>query len=417
MNKVYISNICTHGNLLEVEIKTEGDIGQYIQSRKSLIEYGFDLGSIPKSVLVIPALSNLLPIVWLMGAEVYVDEIDEDFMCHIEQVREGFQEMYPTLSFSGCIVAKSIVSNRDRAVEGRCACFFSGGVDAFATLYAHLEEKPLLMTVWGSDIKLDDETGWGNVLSHVRDTARELNLDYTCIRSNFRSVPNESSLYRAVKKSGDGWWHGFGCGMGLIGHAAVVAYHYQLERVYIASSFPASLKGQYTCGSDPLMDNHIWYAGCRTIHDGYEMDRQQKVKYILDCTKEQKKKPVLRVCWQSSGGKNCCACEKCYRTILEIVSEGGDPNQYGFTWGEDDVRRCEHDFRTKIDLPMSRILWSYNSIIEAFERNYSGEEIQEKYAWLLYGNIEKINDHPMKRFRKSVFYRGWKKIWWILKRK
>lgn len=40
--------------------------------------------------------------------------------------------------------------------------------------------------------------------------------------------------------------------------------------------------------------------------------------------------PELRICWESTGGKNCCLCEKCIRTILEIYIEGGNPAQFGF---------------------------------------------------------------------------------------
>lgn len=38
--------------------------------------YPVDLGDLPPSIAVIPALTNLLPIAWVYGAEVFVDEID-----------------------------------------------------------------------------------------------------------------------------------------------------------------------------------------------------------------------------------------------------------------------------------------------------------------------------------------------------
>ena len=38
----------------------------------------------------------------------------------------------------------------------------------------------------------------------------------------------------------------------------------------------------------------------------------------------------LKVCWRRVAGKNCSSCEKCYRTILNILSNHGDPNEFGF---------------------------------------------------------------------------------------
>lgn len=39
----------------------------------------------------------------------------------------------------------------------------------------------------------------------------------------------------------------------------------------------------------------------------------------------------LKVCWYRKAGKNCSHCEKCYRTILKIVAEHGNPNDFGFS--------------------------------------------------------------------------------------
>lgn len=29
---------------------------------------------------------------------------------------------------------------------------------------------------------------------------------------------------------------------------------------------------------------------------------------------------------------NCCKCEKCYRTMMNILSAHGDPNKFGFRY-------------------------------------------------------------------------------------
>lgn len=40
----------------------------------------------------------------------------------------------------------------------------------------------------------------------------------------------------------------------------------------------------------------------------------------------------MRVCWESTGGSNCCNCEKCWRTILALYAEGENSREYGFDY-------------------------------------------------------------------------------------
>lgn len=291
--------------------------------------------------------------------------------------------------------------NRSLLHRKKSACFFSGGVDAYTTLFRHIQEEPALITIWGADIKLSDETGWLRVKSHIMDTAKEMGLDALFIKSNFRLMIQEGELGKLVKESGDGWWHGFQHGIGIIGHAAPLAYLCGWNFVYIASSFAESMKGNYTCASDPLIDNYVEYCGCKTVHDGYEMDRQEKVRYLV--SQEAKGRGVpLRVCWESLGGGNCCRCEKCYRTILEIVSEGGDPNLYGFQWGNEDIKRCRRDMERKIVQTRFIIEQFYLPIQGAMKENQSQIKEFDKYLWLVNMNFQKFNVMPMKIARRLL---------------
>jgi len=102
-----------------------------------------------------------------------------------------------------------------------------------------------------------------------------------------------------------------------------------LSTVYIASSnCPAD--GVVRCASNPTTDNYVRYAGCQVKHDGFEYSRQDKVRNVVDFAKETGKQITLHACWQSQTGKNCCHCEKCYRTMAAILAEGADPVAYGF---------------------------------------------------------------------------------------
>ena len=204
-----------------------------------------------------------------------------------------------------------------------------GGVDAFTTLFRHLEENPIMITLRGSDVKLHDFEGWQVVKGQVDTSAKTFNLPTPrFVTTNFRCFINESTLGELVVKSGDGWWHAYQHGIGIIGHAAPLAYFLKLNKVYIASSYTCDFP--VICASDPVIDSHLMLSATEVKHDGYFMNRVDKVKFIVDTCECYNKSIFLRVCWISEGGYNCCECEKCIRTIFNILAVGGNPRQYGF---------------------------------------------------------------------------------------
>ncbi len=102
----------------------------------------------------------MLPIVWITGTTLYVPELDQAFYNCISEVKKGYEVMFPETEWTGKIeVTKAIEC--DRAAEfGKCAMFYSGGIDSTQTLISHLNEQPMLVSVWGSDIEVENQIGW-----------------------------------------------------------------------------------------------------------------------------------------------------------------------------------------------------------------------------------------------------------------
>ena len=274
MNIIKIDVPVVENNIIRYNYEIEGSWSSAFQStRECTIEYSYDLSNIPSGVAVVPFLANVLPIAWVMDAKVITKVCDADFFYCLEDVKHGYSEMFPMMDFGGEIFAEMLQDNQLQEREGSVA-FFSGGVDAFNTLISHYDEKPTLITLWGADVRLDDEDGWQKVLNHIKETASEFDTNYVTVKSEFRTFLNEEVLQKAVEQSGDGWWHGFQHGMGVICHAAPIMYVFGKEKVYFASSFTAADKGKVTCASDPTIDNYIRFCGCKVIHDGYEYTRQ-----------------------------------------------------------------------------------------------------------------------------------------------
>lgn len=340
-NKIQIDSVNVTPHRIEVYYSVEGEIIKYfnLDEKCFWVEYTEDISSVPESIAVIPFVCNVLPIAWLADAELVVGDLDEEFYHSLFEVKHGYMLLSKMLEFKGKVTVKNIVKNRYVPTQ-QSAVLFSGGVDAFTTLFRHLDENPIMITLRGADVKLSDTKGWDVVDRHVEATAETFGLPQPeFVTTNFRMFINEGALGELVTKSGDGWWHGYQHGIGIISHAAPISYVKKLNKVYIASSLTFDVFK--VIASDPVIDSHLVFASSEVRHDGYYMNRMEKVQFIKETCERLNKNVYLRVCWISEGGHNCCECEKCIRTIFCILSVGGNLQQYGFDMDEDKIKNMQ----------------------------------------------------------------------------
>ena len=330
MKNIVVNAVNIDKNKINVDYSVGSELKKYFNSDEDFfVKYEEDMSSVPKAIAVIPFIANVLPIIWLTDSVLEVNELDETFYKSIPEFKQGYIDMYPNVEFKGKIKVKNII-NCDYKKEDRCTTFFSGGLDSYSTLINHLDEKPDLVALWGSDITFEDKIGWERVKNNITNVSKKYNLKPVFIKSSFRRFISEGNLDKDFSKIlNDGWWHGVQHGIGLIGHIAPYAWKYKLKTQYIASSRYIG-DGKVTCASYPTIDNKIKFASCNVIHDQFKLSRQDKAKFIIEYCKNSKDKVNLRVCWESKGGENCCHCEKCYRTISAILVEGENPKNYGF---------------------------------------------------------------------------------------
>ena len=254
-NYIKVLSLEKNKGIINVTFEAVGEIEKYLFSKRNLaVEYPFDTTDIPDSICILPFAMNILPFLFVFDAALYTDPMDSSFLACVNDVRSGFSRMYPMMNFGGRIIPESIEDNSRELGSGRSALLFSGGVDANTTLLRRLEEAPILVTIGGSDIKLDDLSGWAKEKALTEKAAANYGLDCVFVKSEFRALFNEPALKAPLAISKDGWWHGFHHGLGLLSHMAPIAYKYGIGKVYIASSFCADLIGTYTCASDPTID-------------------------------------------------------------------------------------------------------------------------------------------------------------------
>ena len=326
LNKISISE---NGNRVDYSYSASSESIKFVNEDEMLfISYEESVISVPNSILVIPFISNWLPIAWFGGFDILVEEIDSDFFSAMVLLKNEFKRQFPQYQLNGSLRANRIVKNQ---CEGsKTAMLFSGGVDAYASYIRIRNKKPDLVTILGADIELDDIEQWTQFKSFVEaeDLLTENNKQH--IKTNVR---NFYTYHVELLLKDIGWWGKVQHGLSLIGSLAPLSCIKGYSDIYIASSYTKAI--DISWGSTPQGDESISWSGIRVHHDGYELKRQDKVDLISQFARENNTPFKLRVCYSELRTDfNCSNCEKCFRTILGIILNNENPNNYGFDVNE-----------------------------------------------------------------------------------
>lgn len=250
------------------------------------------------AALLIPAMK--------LGSDLVIDgEISE-------QLYNGLHEiMAVVLQWNLGLKKISIIVNnvkKDSYDPKEAASFFSGGVDSF---YTYLKNKnstdqkiKYFILANGYDISLSNTKLWDVALGTVQDIAQSEGIELITVESNLRDLIEPILTWN--------YTHG-GC-LAALG----LALRKELNAVYIASTYSA--EQLFSNGTHPQLD-HCWSTETlKFIHDGTEMSRVGKTKYIAH-------EPIvlenLRVCYLNKRNKfNCGQCEKCIRTMVGLYIAG-----------------------------------------------------------------------------------------------
>lgn len=412
MNRIIVKNVTIKETKIVFDYEIVGKVKKYFNKRRAyMIDYYENIEMVPLSIAVIPFFTNILPIAWIFDVTIEVDELDKKFYDSIFEFKKGYEKMYPMLNFKGDIKVNKLIDNNYKHEKKNVAAFFSGGVDALSTLVTHIDEKPLLLTLWGSDIKLEDENAWNTVKMQINDTSKEFGLTNLFIKTEFRYLFHEKLLdFYVQPKCKDKWWHGFQHGIAIIGHAAPIAYKYNLDTIYIAASFTPEF--HTSCASDPTIDNYVKLSNTSVFHDGYNFSRNEKILNVCEYCDNNDKIISFRVCLGSKGDENCCRCEKCYRTIAEIIIEGKDPKNYGFDITEETFTNMEYDMKNRILLGHTK---NWERIQKHLNEKKNIFENDKRLNWLYNYDISKVNK-PIRKYMYRVYFAIRKRVLKLIKK-
>jgi len=297
-------------------------IRKYFTSYDLTFQYDVVIGNADTGILQIPAVASVITVALAVGANVYIKNLDRTYLKSLSKVASTLRNWYPEFSSSTKIIVENIVSNK--FYNDGYGLLFSGGVDSTASYIRRKNKKPNLVTVFGAGI--DIQSGDENLTKKLTDFSRQEQVNLNFVKTNVDRVINRDILY---EEFGLNWWLNVYYGLFLTGICAPLTPVKNMRTLLIASS-GCTQKFRYPFGSHPSIDSNISWADVNVVHDGYEISRQDKIKYFIKSyVKETGCYPFLRVCTKSSQ-ENCGNCEKCFRTITGLVLEDIDPRKCGF---------------------------------------------------------------------------------------
>jgi len=395
-------------NKNKIVVKADRSFSQQFIKEDFFAEYdeSIDLTKLDESIVTIPFILSVIPIVWLFNKTYSIDVMDKDLYHSLQKIREVFRIFYPHRSWSGALIPKKLVTNtvRTSSKQGQpaLALLFTGGLDSVNTSISHVDTKQLLITAWGADVKVGADEQWDRVLEQCRKFAQIYGHDHTFVKSNFREFTETPHLYNKFPK----WWVLVSHALALSGLVAPLLVEHNLPALFVASTH--TVKRPYPFGSHPAVENNIAFAGSSVYHAGANKDRVQKITNITDvCREKNIPLPKLRVCWVSLKGENCLKCEKCFRTLAEIIITGQEPKKYGFNISVDEtIQRIKKFFQKGKGLnPNLLFLWHVNiAYLRLLAREIKTSQISShKHLSKIQALLNAIKPKLHKRYRKHNY--------------
>ena len=311
------------------QLSCSDSIKKYFQSCNLFVEYDTEIDSVDGSILSIPIVSSVITIAWALGADVYVDELDETYLRSLNSIKPVLKRWYPDFSMATEVHVKKLVANHFS--NKGYGLLFTYGIDSTASYIRHRAKKPQLINILveGSHRAFTHEEVLEKKRKMSNFTERERVKKVQYIRTNLD--PGIEVSNNLFQKFDLGWNTFVSHGLVQTSLCAPLTYTEKIGILLIASGY----NRKYRCpwGSHPDIDNKVAWANTKVVHDFSspdEMSKLSKIKILKKYFKERGYYPSLMVC-SKPRASNCGVCSKCMRIIASLCLNGIDPNKFGFT--------------------------------------------------------------------------------------
>lgn len=285
------------------------------------IKYDCPISDPNESINAIPFAALMMPICWATGADLILPSLDAVFSESLERCSGYWRKCYPRWSFAHRLMTRRV--KNEVSGGSKSGMLFSGGIDSLCTYLRHREESPELFVVMGADIP-ESKTDFIRVCKEriFNDLARSQGIKLNYIHTDMKEVIDK----KKIRRFSSNWYGAVQFSLMLTSLTAPLSYR-RLKKLIIAGC-SHGVNYQCPCAGDPEVVQNIRWGGTEVQDDSNEISRFEKVAHFLKGSPELFK--YLRVCWVQFDEINCGQCEKCYRTLCELLANNIDPNQANF---------------------------------------------------------------------------------------
>lgn len=407
MQKIILKNTIVNGYRVEFDYDYPEEWGDFIvdPTEKLFAEYDFLLHDIPKSILNILFVSNVMLLAMFHNGVIILDELDKSFYDSIPNILNGYRELYPDRNINITINCSDIKSYQLKKTNKKIVAF-TGGVDATSAVASHINEDLIIANIWGGDIKLDNPIRHNAHVKYFEQFAKEHRYCFHSVSSNFRFIYDDRYIPDHFNHD---WWCAIGHSVLIPVFLIPLACKYKAN-IYLASTYTKKEYSEniiHDCNYYGIV-NSIRFSNLKTIQCDENISRSEKIINIISAFNPKKTGEIqLLSCWNHKKNSivNCCNCEKCYRTIMDIKSNQFDPELLGYNVDDDIYKRIKVYLSTKNDLPCD--MW--RDIQNKFLENKKIWKKDKQVGWIL---KIKINE-PSKN--NKLLYPVYKRFYWKLR--
>lgn len=404
MESIRLLNTSVDGNTVKFSFSFSEGLAKFFAADELFISYDEDISDISIEILNIPFVSLMLPVAWITNSIIWVEKLDYTFYESIFNIKRAYQEFYPEFKFGGTVVPAYAVRG-SISDSGKKLVLYSGGLDSITTYINNKSDISSLFNIfgWVGSKKVSYEKYQQDKLNMIAFSQRE-DTPISFSESNFTQVISDRFDELMHSKIHNNLWYGMQHSMMFISIAIPFAVKHSINTILIASSNTIGFRK--ACASDPTTDIEFnFMENGHTIHDGFELNRQDKIRCVVEYQKHLGKPFPIQVC--SFNDNNCCSCEKCFRTILGLVAENAELSDFGFYVDGDLKQHFLNVLKEKeqfLGLTFEEQCY-WGDIQKRMTENYSIIEEKEFVDWFFNYDFRRGKKQAVARYRRENFWK------------
>jgi len=260
----------------------------------------------------------LLPLAMHRGEPLHVEGAVSQHLAYGLREYQRVQSLWkPGLFQQVDVRYRELVDGRRLETAGAVGLAFSGGVDSFHALWSHLPENEplqacrvthcLMINGFDEDAELDGNGSFDSIRGIYEPLMAKLGIELIVVRTNLLAILGQmvrSQSYASFLA------------------APALLLGPLLSHFYIAAGWTVTMQGLYPDGSHLMLDHLVSTESLRTATVDTHLSRVEKLAALAGWPETYDR---LRVCWRPTGVQadrpaiaNCCACQKCLRTMITL---------------------------------------------------------------------------------------------------